>query len=336
MRAHPKVSVLMTLYNKGPYVAEAVQSVLAQTFTDFELLVVDDASTDGGLQRVKALIDPRIHILESAANTGRAAAANRGYDRARGEYIAVLDADDLMVPERLALQVEYMDAHPEVGVLGGWGQMFGAQDALIEMPAEDNGARGIMLFGMPVLYPSCMLRRSVLETHGVRCPTDWHLPGMDRLFILAVGKHTKYANLQQVLYHYRIGRQNMRHGRNAVADMQHLYRAVFHQLGFEVSEDEIVLQTFLNDLGGAPPTIRQAMALHRWMGKLRSMNRRQQVLPVAEFEAELERRWDWLFHRTVTRASGAAFAHMLLSHTLRDRFGYWAKATKDKWTGTVR
>ena len=93
--APSKVTVLMTLYNKAPFVAEAVQSILDNTFTDLELLVVDDASTDGGLEVVRSIADPRIRLLESPVNTGRAAAANRGYDAARGEYVAVLDADDI-------------------------------------------------------------------------------------------------------------------------------------------------------------------------------------------------------------------------------------------------
>lgn len=333
MPAAPRVTVLMTLYNKGPYVEEAIRSVLAQTFTDFELLVVDDASTDGGLEKVKAIQDHRIRILETHVNGGRARAANRGYDAATGEYVAVLDADDIMVPERLARQVAFLDGSPEVVAVGSWAQAFGAAHHLIPFPESDPGARGQMLFGIPVLYGTAMMRRNILEAHSVRCLPHWKYPGMDRLFILEVGKHGKYASIPEALIRYRVGAQNMRHGRNAVDDMHHLYRAVFNLLGFTVSNREIELQTFLHDLGGTPPTAAQVIALHRWMGKLKAMNRKRRILPVTEFEAELERRWGWLFHRATARSALAGLAHAACSGTLASRLGYVAKVTKDRWLG---
>lgn len=333
MPAAPRVTVLMTLYNKGPYVEEAIQSVLAQTYTDFELLVVDDASTDGGLEKVKAIKDHRIRILETTVNGGRASAANRGYDAALGAYIAPLDADDIMLPERLAKQVAYMDGHADVGALGTWAMAFGTADNVITFPEEDKRTRGLMLFGMPVLYGACMLRRSVLESHAIRSPAGWRYPGEDRLFILQVGRHAQFANLQEVLLHYRTGEQNQRHGRNAVDDMHHLYREVFHQLGFTVSAREIELQTLLHDLGGAPPTAVQVRALYRWLKKFKAMNRRLGLLPMAELEAEIAKRWEGLFHRIVPCDAWAALNHLVLTGMVRERFGYWAKVTKDRWLG---
>ncbi|MFN3875163.1 MAG: glycosyltransferase family 2 protein, partial [Flavobacteriales bacterium] len=114
----PRITVLMTLHNKGAYVAEAVRSVLSSTLPDFELLVIDDASTDDGPAIVRAFADPRIRLLANAANLGRAASANRGFDEARGEYIAILDADDAMEPDRLAKQAALLDARPELGACG--------------------------------------------------------------------------------------------------------------------------------------------------------------------------------------------------------------------------
>lgn len=325
--------MLMTLFNKGPYVEEAIQSVLAQTLTDFELLVVDDASTDGGLERVKAIADPRIRILETTVNGGRADAANRGYEAALGTYIAVLDADDIMLPERLAKQAAFLDAHPEVVAVGAWGKAFGSTDTLIPFPASDRGARGQSLFGMPVLYGASMLRASLLREHGIRSPEGWRYPGEDRLFMLELGRHGEFANLQEVLLRYRTGEQNQRHGRDGVSDMHHLYRAVFPQLGFEVSEEEIRLQTFLHDLGGPPPTATEVLALSRWVRELKARNRMAGILPVEEFEAQLTKRWHSVFVRVVTHDAWAALIHMVLTGRLLDRFGYWGTHTKRRWLG---
>ncbi len=329
-----KVTVLTTLYNKAPYVEETVRSILANTFTDFEYLIVDDASTDGGLESVKAMGDPRIRILESQVNTGRAATANRGFDAAQGEYIAVLDGDDIATPDRLAKQVAYLDAHPEVGAVGSWLQSFGGSDVFIPMPADDRGARAAMLFGMPVMYGAAMLRRSVLEKHGLRCDPQWLHPGMDRLFLLAIGQHAQYANLQEVLTRYRIGEQNMRHGRNLVEDMHYLYRAVFDRFGIPVTKEQIVVQTFLHaDLGGPPPSAPQVRQLAAWIKKLKRENKRLSLFPVAEFEAQLEKRWNGLFHGIVLQDAWSALNHMWLTGELRGRAGYWGKVTAQRLFG---
>jgi len=329
-----KVSVLITLYNKGPFVEEAVHSILANSFTDFELLVVDDASTDDGPARVKAIADPRIRLLESAVNTGRAAAANRGYDAALGEYVAVLDADDIAYPERLAKQVAFLDAHPEVGACGSWVKAFGSSEVEARMPATDAEARALSLFGMPVLYPASMLRRSVIEAHHLRCDPQWLLPGMDRLFMLKVGQHSRYANLQETLNGYRVGEQNMRHGRNAVEDKHHLYRAVFDHFGIPATKEQIVLQTFLHEeVGGPPPTAGQVRRLAAWIKELEAANQRLGVFPPPEFAAQIEKRWKGLFHRIVLHDAWSALYHLWLTGELRGRAGYWGKVTAERWFG---
>lgn len=111
----PKVSVVMPIYNVESYVASAIQSVLQQTFTDFELLLVIDGATDNSLVICKQFDDPRIRIIEQQ-NRGLAGARNTGIRQAQGEYIALLDADDLWLPEKLAKQVAHLDNNPEVGI----------------------------------------------------------------------------------------------------------------------------------------------------------------------------------------------------------------------------
>ncbi|MBK6540817.1 MAG: glycosyltransferase family 2 protein [Flavobacteriales bacterium] len=107
------VSVLIPVYNKAPFLRDCLDSVYGQTFQDFEIVAVDDASTDNSLALLKAEHDPRLRIIALPRNLGPAGAANAGIEACRGEYIVRLDADDLAVPERLAQQVAYMDAHPK-------------------------------------------------------------------------------------------------------------------------------------------------------------------------------------------------------------------------------
>ena len=337
MPASPKVTVLMTLYNKGPWVQEAVQSVLAQTFTDFELLVVDDASTDDGPTRVKSIADPRIRVLESAENTGRAAAANRGYNAARGEYIAVLDADDLMMPDRLAKQTAFLDARPDIGAVGSWTSLIHAPDMLVRMPAEDVQCRSAMLFGMPVLYPAAMLRRSVLEAHQLRCDPDWKTPGMDYLFMLAIGRHAGYANLQEPLSAYRQGANNMRHARNERQDWRILVEAAFRFFDLPATADELELHLAFHGQWEKPFDGAHTRRLWAWKQRLAALARERGLFSGPGFEAELEHRWQRLFHRFAEGDLGAGLAHLRLSgHWPVDRLIYLAKVTVNRWTGRTR
>jgi glycosyltransferase involved in cell wall biosynthesis len=312
----PRVTVLTTLYNKGAFVEDAVRSVLAQTFSDFELLVVDDVSTDDGPDRVRRFDDPRVRIIVNPVNLGRAGAANQGFAAARGEYIAVLDADDVMMPDRLAVQVAFLDAHPEVVVCGGWAGTMGGAMPAIRPPADDEHARVLGFFGMPVLYPTAMFRATAVRDGGARCPDGWRHPGMDRLFMLDLGDRGRYANLQRPLITYRVGEQNMRHGRDPVADERVLCRAVFDRYGIAASEEELSLHLMLHQLFTEPPTAARVRALHRWMRGLVAWARRTDTFAPVLFEKELWRRWDWLFFKLAEQSTRAAAAHVFLG---RDR-----------------
>ena len=305
-----KVTVLMTLYNKGEFVEEAVRSVLDQTFADFELLVVDDASTDEGPERVAAMGDARVRILSSAVNTGRANAANRGYDAARGDYVAVLDADDVMLPERLAEQVTFMDAHPEVVAVGSDLAAFGSGDRVYRTPPDDAAARALLPFGVPVLYPTCMVRRSLIDANAVRCRLDWRHPGMDHLFLLDAGATGLYASLPMVLTRYRTGSQNMRHGRDPIADGLVLHRAVLERLGYQPTDAELRCHLALVGLPVFPMDSRSVVDVKGWCNTLRAWNDRTQVLPREAFSRELERRFDVLFGPAADQGFGPGFQHV--------------------------
>src|SRR5690606_32227529 len=115
----PRVSVVMPVYDGARLVRQAIDSLLAQTYGDFELLVVDDGSRDGTAELVEQVRDPRVRLLRRPPG-GTSAALNAGLDEARGEYVARLDHDDLAAPTRLAEQVRFMDRHPWIGGSGTW------------------------------------------------------------------------------------------------------------------------------------------------------------------------------------------------------------------------
>jgi len=118
----PKVTVLMPVYNGERYLNEAVDSILGQTFTDFEFLIIDDASTDKTPEILRSYDDPRIRVVTNEENLGLSKSLNKGLALARGEFIARMDADDVSYPYRLQVQHEFMTQHPGAGVIGSWAE----------------------------------------------------------------------------------------------------------------------------------------------------------------------------------------------------------------------
>ena len=114
----PLITVLMPVYNGAKYLNEAIDSILNQTFSDFELLIIDDGSTDQSIDLIKAYNDPRIKLIVNKKNIGQSATLNKGLELARGKYIARMDQDDISMPERLKKQMGFMDEYPKFAVPG--------------------------------------------------------------------------------------------------------------------------------------------------------------------------------------------------------------------------
>jgi glycosyltransferase involved in cell wall biosynthesis len=144
MSTRPLVSIAMPVYNCQSTVGEAVASIVAQTFTDWELIVIDDGSTDKTIEIVKGFSDPRIRTFESGQNKQLPTRLNESFQMARGELFARMDGDDVSYPDRLALQVEYLNKHPEVDLLGGSILIFGEDGRAAGTRAASRSHRQIL------------------------------------------------------------------------------------------------------------------------------------------------------------------------------------------------
>jgi hypothetical protein len=168
--AQPPVTVLMAVFNGEQYIAAAVRSILAQSYEDFELLIVDDGSTDRSAAIVRGIKDPRIRVLPSERNVGLAASLNRGISEARGEFIARLDADDISSPHRLESQVTFMRANPDVALVGSWYTDItadGSRGAQHQLPTEHLDIRWHLCLYDPFVHSAVLWRRrTVAELIG--------------------------------------------------------------------------------------------------------------------------------------------------------------------------
>lgn len=321
-----KVTVLIPVYNKAPYLKDCLDSVFSGTWTDLEVVAVDDASTDESLAVLKGYNDPRLRIIALPTNLGPAGAANRGLDEARGEYIVRLDADDINVPDRIAKQVAYMEAHPEVGASGGALTLFGSTDVTWRFPLTNAEAQAQLLFGVPVSQGASILRRSVLEAHHLRYDPRWPRVGEDWLFWARMGRVTAFGNLPDVLTLYRRGEQNISHGRDKVKDHEVILRALFSALDIPLTDEQLELHLMALKLFRRPPTADRIRALRAWMDSLLAMNNERALFPKEAFAQRVERAWSELYHYLPKYGTGLALEHLRLSGAFPwDRVSYLAK-----------
>ena len=203
----PLISVCMPVYNAERYLAEAIESILGQTFRDFEFLIIDDGSTDRSLAILEryAARDARIR-LSSKPNAGYVVRLNEMLHQARGDLIARMDADDVALPERFARQVEFLRSHPEVDVVGGAQEHIDSKGYPLTVHYDPQGHEEISELAMsgacPINHPSVMMRRkALLAVGGYRVEM---MPAEDLDLWLRMGERGRLANLPDVIMRYRV------------------------------------------------------------------------------------------------------------------------------------
>lgn len=201
----PRVSVVLPVYNGLPYLHAAISSILSQSFEDFELIIIDDGSVDGSASVLDDFDDHRIRFFQQA-NQGLARTLNHGISLACGTYVARQDQDDLSHPDRLTLQVAYMEAHKDCVLLGSWAQIMEV-DRLVQRfhrhPVDDPTLRYQLLFNNPFVHSSVLFPRSVFQHVGGYSTDLARQPPEDYELWSRLSRLGSVANLGQVLVTYR-------------------------------------------------------------------------------------------------------------------------------------
>ncbi len=198
-----QISILMPVYNCALYLAEAIDSILNQSFTDFELIVLDDGSTDGSAEIAKSYSDSRIVYHCNEKNLGLANNLNVGLRMAKGKYIARMDGDDISLPERLQTQFDYLESHPDIDLCSCGLQMFGTENTVWVRESNPEAVKITMMFYSPVLHASSVWRREAFEKHNLYYDQN-AFPAEDYDLWARAIFHCRLANIPQVLYKYRI------------------------------------------------------------------------------------------------------------------------------------
>jgi glycosyltransferase involved in cell wall biosynthesis len=207
MNTIPVVSVLMPAFNAGPFLMTAVESILNQTFNDFELIIIDDGSTDESFAALDAIPDERIRLVRNTENLGLIASRNMAVNLARAPLLACLDADDVAMPRRLETQVQAFRADPDLALLGSSAYLIddhGHPFDVIDVPTTNEEIRRVILRGNKIIHSSVMMRSSVVKSLD-GYSTEYSLAEDYALWVRIIASH-KVMNLSDRLIQYRVHR----------------------------------------------------------------------------------------------------------------------------------
>lgn len=165
---NPVVSVVLPVYNGEAYLRESLRSLLKQTIADFEIVVIDDGSTDESAAIAESFNDPRIRVLHNGSNRGLIYSLNRGLEEASGTYIARMDHDDVADRNRLVVQLRFMERNPTIGLCGTWIRHFGDGRGIVKLPTHPQLISVTLLFKNCIVHPTVLMRKEFLDGHALR------------------------------------------------------------------------------------------------------------------------------------------------------------------------
>jgi glycosyltransferase involved in cell wall biosynthesis len=198
------VTVLMSVFNGEQYLKDAIDSVLNQTYQDFDLLIMNDGSTDNSLAIIQSYKDPRIKLITNDQNLGLINSLNKGISLIQSDYIIRMDSDDICLPNRIEVQVNFMDAHPAVGASGShYFQLKEDKHFEIDLPMSSKEIKAFLIFNCPLAHPTTIIRKQVLDTYHIKYETGY-LYSEDYYFWLQLSKVSQLRNLKDCLIYYRM------------------------------------------------------------------------------------------------------------------------------------
>lgn len=264
----------MPVYNSEKYVIDSIQSILNQSFSDFELIVVDDCSTDSSFSLVSGLEDSRIKLIKMPENSGISKALNKGIDVAKGEYIFRMDSDDISLPYRLEKQIKYMDENPSCALCGSWIKTFGYNEVLFDYDSSPEKIKSNLMFFNCIAHPSVVIRKKFIDDNNLFYEEDF--PCAEDFYLWTkVSKLGEIHNIKEVLLMYRthenqIGKTFRDIQRKSVLGI--IKKQVSDFLGLLSGEDENACNSILNILISKENTKEEKFLLNNLFEKIINHN----------------------------------------------------------------
>ena len=289
----PKVSVMMPVYNGARYIGDAIKSILTQTYGDFELLVLDDGSTDNTLQVIKSFNDPRIRIIRNDRNIGTVLTRNKGLRECCGEYVAMLDSDDLAYPQRFEKQVNFLNNHLDVGMVGSWVDLINAEgnplNASWKTDMEAEEVPVFLLFHNCFSFSAVMLRSVAIPRDGFR---EGYIPSEDYEIWTRIVDSWKSYNLPEILTTYRIHKDSLSKKQSDLQNdvVDKIVRSQLSKLSIQPTEEELRLHR-TNDTYRGDDVKGFIIKREKWLLKLIERNNDVQLYDQRIFQRVINKIW---------------------------------------------
>lgn len=305
MNDNPTISVVMSVYNGELYIEEAIKSILSQTYKDFEFIIINDGSADKSLEIIEEYKnqDERV-VLISRGNKGLIASLNEGIEKARGEYIARMDADDISLPSRFEEQLKFMESNYDVGVCGtgivGFGENM--KENISFYSVEDSSLKVELLFSSVFAHPSVMMRKDLIKKYNLKYEESYKNAEDFELWV-QMAKYTKFANLKKPLLRYRVLQDSIT--RKSDIDIENRYRVIksiferyLQKLGINNSEEENKLHFNLTVNNRIKNSNIKFEILDKYFKKIEFSNTKKKVFEASELKKVLGKKWLWNLYYT--------------------------------------
>lgn len=284
----------MPVYNGEKFLRDAVESILNQTFSDFELIVINDGSSDSSANIITSYTDPRIVFINNDSNMGLPYVRNQGVDASRGEYIAWLDCDDTSMPDRLEKQVRLLDDDPQIGVCGAWVKIIGAgSEQITQHPTDPEYIRASLLFYNCLANSTVMMRAVCTREIGVRFDLS-HQLSQDYGLWVRIPTEWKIINLPEVLTIYRLHSNQVTetYKQSQIDITWKIQKEQLLKLGIIPSKDEreihLSLSGFIQNTFKDPAKLLEAKG---YITKLNDANKKCKIYTQKVFRNVLLERW---------------------------------------------
>ena len=321
---NPLISVILSIYNGEKYLKEAIESILSQSYNNFEFIIVNDGSTDRSLEIINTYNDERI-VLISRENRGLIESLNEGIKRAKGKYIARMDADDISLPNRLEEQIRFMKKNIDIGVCGtaiiGFGEEI--KEKAWKLSSADKSLKTELLFSSCFAHPTVMIRRDILIDNNLYYNENY-VHAEDFELWTQMEKYTKFANLKIPLLKYRIVQDSIT--READKNIEQRYKtikAIFEKslenLGLKNSEVENRLHFNLTVNTRIRDNNIEFSELGAYFSKIVIANNRAKNFDRLELNKVLGKKWFWnVYYRKNIKAVFSKYFF----------YGAWSMLTK--------
>lgn len=274
-----KVTVLMPVFNSSHYLRQAIQSILGQTFVDFDFLIVDDGSTDGSQEIVKSFHDSRIQLVQNPENSGVAVSLNLGIKMAQTKYIARMDGDDISEPTRLAKQIAFLEKKSSVGICGSWVRTLdqSGKGHVMRFPKTAEAVRAYILYNNPLAHPAVMMRRQFLTECSLFYDESCEA-GQDYEFWSRCSQRFAIENIAEPLLIWRLHQDGVTHQKfsksNATAML--VQQQELQRLGICIDNDALLFHRIVGN-GTGFGTLKEVQKARRWLEMLLGENEHHKI-----------------------------------------------------------